>query len=177
MKRTLKSLFVTITGLLGMTACAETPPSPLAIQNFELNKYLGTWYEVARLDHSFERGLSNVTATYSLRADGKVKVLNKGFNERSNSWSQSEGKAKFAGKKSVGSLRVSFFGPFYAPYNIVVLDNNYQYALIVSSGTKYLWLLSRQKTMPESIKKDYLQKAHSLGFDTDKLIWVKQDEW
>jgi len=174
MLRTFKLFFMAITGIISFTACAKTPPSTNAISDFELQKYLGTWYEVARFDHSFERGLSNVTATYSLRADGKVKVVNRGFKTKSNTWSESVGKAKFAGDKNIGSLKVSFFGPFYGAYNIVKLDNEYKYSLVVSSGFDYLWLLSRQKTIPEDIKKAYLQKAQELGFDTEKLIWVKQ---
>ena len=173
MLRKFKSLFIALAGIIGFTACAKTPPPTNAISDFELQKYLGTWYEVARFDHSFERGLSNVTATYSLRADGKVKVLNRGFKTKSNTWSESVGKAKFAGDTNIGSLKVSFFGPFYGAYNIVKLDENYQYALVVSSGFDYLWLLSRQKTIPEEIKKAYLQKAQELGFDTEELIWVK----
>jgi len=175
MQRTFKSLFMAIAGIIGLTACAKTPPSTNAITGFELQKYLGTWYEVARFDHSFERGLSNVTANYSLRPDGKVKVVNRGFKSKSNTWSESVGKAKFAGDKNIGSLKVSFFGPFYGAYNIVKLDDDYQYSLVVSSGYNYLWLLSRTKTMPEEIKKAYLQKAQELGFDTEKLIWVKQE--
>jgi apolipoprotein D and lipocalin family protein len=175
MKRALKTIFITVAGILGFSACAETPPSPNVIKNFELNRYLGTWYEIARFDHSFERGLSNVTANYSLRPDGKVKVINRGFKTKSNSWSESVGKAKFAGEETIGSLKVSFFGPFYGAYNIVKLDENYQYALVVSSGTDYLWLLSRTPTIPENIKQQYLDRAKELGLDTSKLIWVKQD--
>lgn len=175
MKLTFKSMLIAISGLLGLTACAETPPSPEVIKNFELNRYLGSWYEIARLDHSFERGLNNVTANYSLRPDGKVNVVNRGFKPNSNSWSESVGKAKFAGDKTIGSLKVSFFGPFYGAYNIVKLDENYQNALVISSGTDYLWLLSREKIMPNAIKQTYLDKAKELGFDTSKLIWVKQE--
>ncbi|MBV5342621.1 lipocalin family protein, partial [bacterium] len=107
-----------LAGIIGLTACAKTPTLTNAISGFELQKYLGTWYEVARFDHSFERGLSNVTANYSLRPDGKVKVINRGFKTKSNTWSESVGKAKFAGDKNIGSLKVSFFGPFYGAYNI-----------------------------------------------------------
>ncbi len=175
MKRTFKSVFIAITGILGLAACAETPASPDVVKNFDLNKYLGTWYEIARFDHSFERGLSNVTANYSLRPDGKVKVINRGFKEKSNTWSESVGKAKFAGDRTVGSLKVSFFGPFYGAYNIVKLDENYQYALVISNGFDYMWLLSRTKTIPDDIKQQYLDRAKALGFDTSKLIWVKQE--
>jgi len=175
MKRTIKTTFIAIASIFGLTACAETSSAPPVITNFELDKYLGTWYEIARFDHSFERGLSNVTANYSLRPDGNVKVINRGFKAKSDTWSESVGKAKFAGDKSVGRLKVSFFGPFYGAYNIVKLDENYQHALVISSGTDYLWLLSRTKLMPDSIKQQYLDRAIELGFDTQKLIWVKQD--
>ena len=175
MQRTCKSLLITIFGVFALSACGSEPPHPQAISNFQLEKYLGTWYEIARFDHSFERGLSNVTANYSLRSDGKVKVVNRGFKDQSNTWSESVGKAKFAGNPSTGSLKVSFFGPFYGAYNIVKLDENYQYSLVISSGFEYLWLLSRQKTMPDDVKEAYIQKARELGFDTSKLIWVKQN--
>jgi apolipoprotein D and lipocalin family protein len=159
--------------VLGLNSCAENANSPAIIQNFELNKYLGTWYEIARLDHSFERDLSQVTANYSLRSDGKVKVVNRGFKNSKNTWSESVGKAKFAGLKSEGSLKVSFFGPFYGAYNIVMLDEDYKYALVVSTGTKYMWLLSRTTTIPDIIKTSYLKKASELGINIDELIWVE----
>jgi len=154
-----------------------TPKKNLdVVKPFDQKKYLGKWYEIARLDYVWERNLNNVTATYSFRKDGKIKVDNKGYNIKKKKWEESVGKAKSIANSQEGALEVSFFGPFYAAYNIVAIDDAYQYALVVGGSTKYMWILSREKTMPEDIKKKYLEKAQSLGYNTDALIWVKQDE-
>jgi len=146
------------------------------IKPFDSEKYLGKWYEVARLDYSWERNLDNVTATYSLREDGKIKVDNKGYNSKKEKWEESIGKAKPVNDPKEGSLKVSFFGPFYAEYNIVAIDREYRYALVAGESTKYMWILSREKTIPAQVKEAYLQKAKSLGYNTDQLIWVKHDK-
>ncbi len=169
----MKQLFISILSLIGITACASAPQGATVINNFDVDRYLGTWYEVARLDHRFERGLSKVTATYSFNENGTIRVQNRGFSASKNSWSESIGRAKFAGAKNEGRLKVSFFGPFYGAYNIVALDDEYQYALIVSNSLSYLWLLSRTTTIPDQIKLEYLKKAKSMGFDIDALIWVE----
>ncbi len=117
-----------------------TPVSP-----FELNKYLGTWYEIARLDHFFERNLDKVSATYSINADGSVKVINKGFNTQTQRWTEAVGKAKFVETQDIGYLKVSFFEPFYGSYIIFYLEPDYSTALISGHNYEYLWLLSRQK--------------------------------
>jgi apolipoprotein D and lipocalin family protein len=145
------------------------------VADFELNKYLGTWYEVARMDHSFERGLQQVTAQYTLREDGGIDVVNRGYNQEDGEWDQANGKAYFVGKSSLGHLKVSFCGPFYASYVIFELDKqNYQYALITGPDRSYMWILSRQKELPEVKLKELLEKARSHGFDTDSLIFVTQ---
>ena len=128
-----------------------------------------------RFDFRFERNLNNTTANYSLNDDGTVKVVNRGYNYVKNKWQEAEGKAKFVGDRTVASLKVSFFGPFYAPYNVIALDENYQYALIVGKNTDYMWILAREKTIPESVKTQYLQIATDLGFDVSKLIWVEHE--
>jgi len=142
---------------------------------FELNKYLGTWYEIARFDHSFERGLQGVTATYSLMSDGKIKVLNQGYkNSLDGKFKKAVGKAKLANPETPRNLLVSFFWIFYAPYNILELDPDYRYALIGSKSPDYLWILSRTPQLDEKTYQMLLDKAKDRGYDTSKLIKVLQ---
>ncbi len=150
------------------------PDGAIPVSNFDVDRYLGKWYEVARFDYRFEKGLKNVTAHYSKNEDGSIKVVNGGEDIFSGEWKESTGKVKFISDEHTGRLRVSFFGPFYAAYNIIALDDNYHYALIAGNDLDYLWLLSRKPSMPEDIKTDYLKKATALGYNTDKLIWTEQ---
>lgn len=167
-------LCVIVSALLSV-ACSVKPPSGVkVVDDFELNRYLGKWYEIARLDHVFERDLEQVTANYSMRSDGGVKVINRGFNANKQQWKESEGKAYFTGSPSVASLKVSFFGPFYGGYNVIELDKDYQHVLISGPNRNYLWILSRTPTLEESARKTLLATAKNYGFDTEKLIWVKQ---
>jgi apolipoprotein D and lipocalin family protein len=160
--------------VLFLASCVGAPEHIQPVDNFELQRYLGTWYEIARLDHSFERGLEQVTANYSLRDDGGVKVINKGFNTNKNKWKQAEGKAYFVGEPDIGQLKVSFFGPFYGGYNIIELDKaNYQYSLVCGPNMSYLWILARDPQLDKAILDKLVAKANSLGFATDKLIYVK----
>ncbi|MFT5131972.1 MAG: apolipoprotein D and lipocalin family protein [Gammaproteobacteria bacterium] len=157
-----------------LTACIGVPDGVEPVRGFELDRYLGRWYEIARLDHSFERGLSKVTADYSLRDDGGVKVINRGYDAEKRKWDEAEGKAYFIGAKDVGQLKVSFFGPFYGAYNIVELDKDgYGYALVVGPDLDYLWILSRTPTLPQTVIDELVVKAKSLGFATDKLLFVQ----
>ena len=158
-------------------SCNSTtiPNGAKAVEHFNKSKYLGKWHEIARLDFYFERGLSNTTAFYELNADGSIKVVNRGYDAKKKEWKESVGKAKFVGKDDVGMLKVSFFGPFYGGYNVIALDSNYQYALVAGEELKYLWILSRQKSIPDSVKSNYLQIAQKIGFKTNELVWVKQD--
>lgn len=158
-----------------ISSCVSIPKNVKPVKPFKAEKYLGTWYEIARLDMRFERNLNNVTATYSMNENGTIKVDNKGYDYVKKEWKQSVGKAKFLKEKDLGSLKVSFFGPFYAGYNVVALDENYQYALVAGSNEKYLWILSRTKTIPDNIKEEYLKIAKSIGYKTDSLLWVKHD--
>lgn len=151
------------------------PKGILAVCPFDINKYLGHWFEIARMDFRFERGLNNTSAHYSLRRNGKIKVVNRGFDYGKGFWKQSTGKAKFAGAEEVAMLRVSFFGPFYAGYNVIALDPDYQHALVCGKNFDYLWILSRGKSLPEEVRKDYLKRARDLGFRTEDLIWVAHD--
>lgn len=162
--------------MMGVFGCTGIPEGVKPVSGFELNRYLGTWHEVARLDHSFERGLTNVTAEYSLRDDGGVKVLNSGFNSQENKRNQAEGKAYFLETPDVGRLKVSFFGPFYGAYNIVALDKaNYQYVMIAGPDTDYLWILARQPTLDVQVLKNLVQQAQSLGFPTEDLIYLQPE--
>jgi apolipoprotein D and lipocalin family protein len=155
-----------------LAACTGKPEGVVAVKDFKLDRYLGTWYEIARLDHSFERGLDNITAEYSLRDDGGVKVINRGFSKKDNEWQQAEGKAYFVDNTDTGYLKVSFFGPFYGSYVIFELDENYQYAFVSGPNTSYLWLLARTPQLDNKITKQFIKQAQQLGFDTSKLIYV-----
>ncbi len=164
-------------GLLAlfMGGCVGLPRGVEPVAGFELERYLGTWYEIARLDHSFERGLERVTADYSLRDDGGVRVINRGYSTEKSSWQQAEGKAYFVGAESEGYLKVSFFGPFYGAYIVFELDRqNYGYAFVCGPDTSYLWLLSRTPAVDEELVARFEKKAEERGFDTTKLIYVKQ---
>ncbi|MGB5398251.1 MAG: lipocalin family protein, partial [Gammaproteobacteria bacterium] len=136
--------YLSIIAALFLTACAGIPENVKPVDNFKLANYLGKWYEIARLDHSFERGLTNVTADYSLRDDGGVKVLNRGYSVEDGAWTDAEGKAYFVEGPDQGYLKVSFFGPFYGSYIVFELDHeNYQYSLVSGPDTSYLWILAR----------------------------------
>ncbi len=162
--------------LLLFQSCATKPKGAEPVSPFDSVKYLGTWYEIARLDFKFERGLNNTTANYSMREDGKIKVLNKGYRYAESKWEESVGKAKFSGDANVGALKVSFFGPFYASYNVIDIDPEYKYALVVGKNTKYMWILSRTKYIPNDIRDRFLAKSKSLGYNNSDLIWVEHNE-
>lgn len=167
-------LFLFLVPLL--SACLGMPEKITPVTDFELQRYLGMWYEIARLDHSFERGLQNVTAEYSLREDGGVSVVNRGYASKDKAWREAKGKAYFVKDATVGYLKVSFFGPFYGSYVIFELDKmNYDYAFISGPDTSYLWLLSRKPVLPQPIIDQFKQRANNAGFDTSKLIYVKHD--
>ncbi|WP_058970236.1 outer membrane lipoprotein Blc [Type-D symbiont of Plautia stali] len=161
---------------LTLVACkSPTPPKGVTpIRPFDASRYLGKWYEIARLDHRFERGKDHVTATYAQRSDGGISVVNRGYDPEKKQWSESDGKAYFTGKSDTAALKVSFFGPFYGGYNVIALDDDYQYALVSGPNRDYLWILSRQPTLPDAIKQQYLAIARHLGFAVDQLIWVDQ---
>lgn len=157
------------------TGCSTGPPAGVTpVSGFDVDQYLGTWYEIARLDHSFERGLSEVTANYSMNDKGtSVRVLNRGYNADKAKWNTAEGKAKFRSDKTVGSLKVSFFGPFYGGYHIVELDPDYQHALIAGPSKNYLWILARSPELDDAIYQNLVQTAKDLGFSTEELIRVE----
>jgi len=168
----MKRFWIVLFSLLA--GCVSKPDGVEPVKNFSLERYLGQWYEIARLDHSFERGLSRVTANYSQRPDGGVKVLNRGFSAEKNRWKEAEGKAYFVSSPNTGYLKVSFFGPFYGSYIVFELDHeSYQYSLVSGPDKSYLWILSRTSTISPDTKSRLLRKATDSGFDTNKLIFVE----
>jgi len=169
-----RGLFPSLLMCLLLGSCASMPEGAKPVNNFETEKYLGTWYEIARMDFRFEKGLSKVTATYSKRADGKIRVDNKGYDAANQKWKQSIGKARLTGAANMGTLEVSFFGPFYAAYNVLAVDEHYQYALVVGGSVDYVWILSRTKTIPEEVRQHYLEIARGLGCDVNALVWTEQ---
>ena len=161
---------------LALAGCATAPPDGVQpVTGFELERYLGRWYEIARLDHSFERGMSDVNATYELQGDGSVKVINRGYDTQRQAWKEAIGRALFIGDRQTASLKVSFFGPFYGGYHVIALDRqNYRWSLVAGPDRDYLWILARDKTLPADIREQLVRQARDLGFATDRLIWVAQ---
>jgi len=157
-----------------VTGCVSIPDNVIPVGNFSADRYLGKWYEIARLDHSFERGLTRVSADYSLRDDGGIRVLNRGYSAKDGKWKAAEGKAYFVGRRDIGYLKVSFFGPFYGSYVVIDLDReNYRHALVCGPDKSYLWILAREPKIDDSVKAGLMAKASALGFDTSKLIFVE----
>ena len=158
--------------LLSLVGCTSVPDKVEPVTDFDLQKYLGTWHELVRLDHSFERGLTQVTAHYSMREDGGVKVVNRGFDKAKMDWMQAEGKAYFVESENIGRLKVSFFGPFYGGYNIAKLDEDYTMALVVGPSLDYAWLLARSPNVAQVKCQSYLDEAQRIGIASDRWIWV-----
>lgn len=154
-----------------LSACTGVPDNVTPVSPFDLQRYLGQWHEIARLDHSFERGLTQVSATYSLREDGHVKVLNRGFLEAEKQWDEAEGVAKFVGPVNEGRLKVSFFGPFYGAYNIAKLAPDYSMALVVGPDLSYAWLLARSDIPAEKQCAAFYLAATELGIQPQD--WIK----
>lgn len=171
MQRFLLSILVAFS----LSGCLGLPGDLQPITGFEVDRYMGKWYEIYRLDHSFERGLSQVTATYTLNDDGTVKVENAGI-KPDGSEDYIEGKAKFQGDPTVGSLKVSFFGPFYGGYHIIALDQeNYEYAMVAGPSYDYLWILSRTPELDPEVADALLDQAREAGFAVESLLPVEQD--
>lgn len=179
---TVNNLLAGLFVLINLSSCSEPMPhlaEQTIVRSFDPAQYLGTWYEIARLDNSFEKGLEQVTANYSLQTDGSIKVVNRGFNPQNKDWSEAVGKAKFVDPVNgdgsrTGRLKVSFFGPFYGDYNILILDKPYYNYALVSSGSDYLWILSRTPQLTYPIKQHLIAKAKELGFATEKLLFIRQ---
>ncbi|MDH5621766.1 MAG: lipocalin family protein [Gammaproteobacteria bacterium] len=176
MRKTIRRSSWLVLVALAVTACTGLPSGTHAVSGFELDRYLGTWYEIARLDHRFERGLSNVSANYSLRDDGGVKIVNRGFSVEEGAWNEAIGKAYLVDTPDVGRLKVSFFGPFYGGYNILELDSeNYGYAMVAGPDRSYLWILARSPDLPDTVVQSLVAKARDLGFAVDELIYISHD--
>ncbi len=158
-----------------LAGCAATPQGVTPVDNFELDRYLGTWYEIARLDHRFERGLSEVSATYSKRSKSRINVINRGRDKQTGKWKEAKGRAHFVSDPTIARLKVTFFWPFYGGYNVIELDReNYSYALVCGPNRDYLWILSRTPTLDEEALQSLISTAKQLGFDTSQLIFVEQ---
>ncbi|ESP92464.1 lipocalin family protein [Pseudoalteromonas luteoviolacea] len=163
--------------LLVLTACTGVPKGITPVNNFDLLRYQGTWYEIARLDHRFERGMQNVTATYTLNEDGSVAVVNRGYVTDENTWKQAKGVAKFVSSQDIGHLKVSFWGPFYGSYIVFKLDHaNYQYAYVTSYDREYLWLLSRTPHVSQGVLEDFKKTAKDFGYAIDELIFMQHEK-
>lgn len=169
----MKRITLFTAGLLAMLGCralaADVDNSVAGSLN--LDRYLGDWYEIARFDHKFERGILFSKANYKLREDGKVQVTNSGL--KNGKAKVSKGKAKLTDQPRV--LQVSFFGPFYGDYRIMLLDADYQWVLVGCSSDKYLWILSRTPRLSDEVRQTILAEATRRGYDIKKLIWVEQE--
>ncbi|WP_100657820.1 lipocalin family protein [Alteromonas flava] len=158
-----------------LSGCTAIPSGVKPVNDFDVERYLGQWYEIARFDHSFERGLSKVTAQYTRREDGGIDVTNRGFDGASKTWEEAKGRAYFVDSPTVGHLKVSFFGPFYASYVIMALDKDgYQYSLVTGPNRDYLWILARAPSLSAEMTNQLITYAEQQGYDTSRLIWVQQ---
>jgi len=165
--------WLALLGLLGVSGCQGLPEGAAAVRPFDAARYLGTWHEIARLDHRFERGLSQVTAEY-IDEGRRIRVVNRGWDAASGHWKQAVGRALPAGDPDEGRFKVSFFGPFFGAYNILALDPDYSLALVSGSDTRWLWILAREPQVARDRLEPLLEKARALGFPWDELIWVEQ---
>jgi len=173
MKQLSQYLLIATAGLI-LAGCTGGPPGGLTVvENFDITRYEGRWYEIARLDHRFERGLTDVTADYTLQDDNTVRVVNRGYSATEQDWDEAVGRARFVGEQTVGALKVSFFGPFYGAYNIVALDQqSYEWALITGPNHNYLWILAREPVLDEATRQRLITMAAQAGFETDNLMTV-----
>ena len=172
----LVSVLFLVAGLSGgLVGCTGVPSGIQPVDRFDVERYLGRWYEIARLDHSFERGLTHVTAEYSMRPDGRITVLNRGFDAKAGKWKQAKAVAELRGASDVGSLKVTFFWPFSAGYHVIDLDHDeYRYAMVTGSSRSMFWILSRTPSLPKAVLDRLLARAGELGFATGELIFVEQ---
>ena len=158
-----------------MMGYASVPNGVSPVDSFDLSKYLGTWYEIARIDFRHEKNLDNTKVMYSINYDGEIKVLNSGVNTITGEYSEAIGRVKVVSDNGSAMMKVSFWGPFYSGYNVIALDKDYKYALVAGDSHKYLWMLSREKTIPIAVINDYLKVAKQAGYDTRKLLWVNHN--
>ncbi|MGI6074590.1 MAG: lipocalin family protein [Fermentimonas sp.] len=149
-----------------------TPKNVEPIKDFDIDRYLGKWYEIARLDVYWERYMDNTTTEYCLNDDGTIDVKNMGYNFKKGKWQVADGSARIAGDKNIGVLEVKFFGPFYSGYNVIAIEGDYEHALVIGRSTKYCWILSREASITESVRTKLVSKAMECGVDVDKLLWI-----
>lgn len=169
----MKKLF--LLGFLLLAGCTGIPQGITVVDNFALDRYLGKWYEIARIDNRFEKGIDRATAVYSLSEDGSVKVVNSGYKVKKKEWKTVEGRGVFIDDTTKGALKVSFFGPFYASYNVIDLDReNYSWSVVCGQNLSYFWILSRTPEMEQSLFDKLLGNAGSMGFDTSRIHRVPQ---
>lgn len=165
-----------ITTLLISCKSVKVPDQLEVVKPFDVNQYTDKWYEIARFDFKYEKDMNQVTAEYILNDDGSITVINKGYNYVKKKWKETKGKAKFIADNNQGALKVSFFGPFYSGYNVVLMEPDYENALIFGENLDYIWILSRNKTIPKSVKDKFLDKAKSFGYNLDRLVWTEQKD-
>ena len=170
----MKPITLLLSALILLSGCTGLPEGIEPVTGFDKDRYLGTWYEIARLDHSFEEGLSKVTAEYTLNDDGSIKVINRGYNAEESEWQEAEGRAKFVGDSDVGHLKVSFFGPFYGSYVVFGLDEDYSTAYLTGYNRDYLWLMSRTPEVSDEVLEAFKARAEAEGFELGELIVVEQ---
>lgn len=163
---------LTILTALLLTGCTGVPEGLQPVRGFDVERYLGTWHEIARLDHSFERGLSDVSASYIRRSDGGIDVLNRGYDASTGKWKEAHGRAYFLGAADVASLKVTFFWPFYGGYHVISLDPAYRHVMIAGPSRDYLWILARDTQLPQPVLDGLLAQAQAAGFATEQLIFV-----
>lgn len=176
MLRRLRLLALGLLAALALAGCTGVPDGVAPVQGFQAERYLGTWYEIARLDHSFERGLSDVSATYARRDDGGIDVLNRGFDAAKGAWREARGRAYFLEGPGVGSLKVSFFGPFYGGYHVMALDPDYHWSMVAGPDHDYLWILARTPSLPDALVARLLDQARQAGFELDGLVRVSHGQ-
>lgn len=174
--RSVKLAMALLVSIFALAGCTKIPEGLQPVQGFVLERFLGTWYEIARLDHKFERGMDNVTTEFSAAGEDGFSIVNRGYLVKTGKWTEEQGKGAYVGDKNIGSLKVSYFGPFYGGYHIIDLDkDNYRYAMVAGPSRSILWILSRDKTMDDKTYSALAAKAGHLGFDLKKLIIVNQN--
>lgn len=167
--------FIVLIGAALLLLNFETIPKGVTpVSPFEKERYMGTWYEIARLESGYGKGLSQVTTEYSPHKDGSIHMITRGYDAVMGEWKEIRGKAEFVGSETEGKLKVFFFGPFYSGYNVIAIDPHYRYALVAGRNHKHMWLLSRGKTIPGEVLEDYLAQAKELGYDISRLTWTEQ---
>lgn len=173
----MKKLFFILFLILGICSCSTAENNKnidnSTVKSLDITRFMGKWYEIARYEHRFEKGMSHVTATYTLKEDGRIEVLNEGISNGERK--EAKGRAKQPDPNDPGKLKVSFFLWFYSDYYILELDKDYKYVVIGSSSDKYLWIMSREKTLPNDIISKLLNNLQQRGYDTMKLLFIDQN--